>query len=379
MLTRNAMRRLSGPILSGPSTALLAVALCLSGCQTPQPQTGLKAIMATLAATESPPDPTDTLPCQLDLVADLPLHEVAAHYTVDVTVNGMPARMLLDTGSFQTMLSSAAADRLALHRSRTEPGRTIRGVGGERRAAVYASDTLQVGLLQGRNWRFLVADLGLDRLNKQVDGLLASDFLSRYDVDIDLPGHKVALYYPEHDCSRPSAYLQGPLYQVAIGKTAVPLNEKAAALVKAKFGNLHPTYGTPYLNVSVSKQTLLAAIDTGAPHNVLFPSGMAKLKLGVSQFAKDARINSGGMGPDKVPAILHVIDEVDIGDLGVRNVPFLVLRDGPGRGGSPDLLLGLDVMKQIHFWISHTSGTLIMQYPPQPSPPPPPGMAPSGT
>jgi predicted aspartyl protease len=66
-----------------------------------------------------------------------------------------------------------------------------------------------------------------------------------------------------------------------------------------------------------------------------------------------------------VNAARHVLESVTIGDLIVKNMPVAVTDQ---RLGDVDMLLGLPFTRQVHVWISNSSHTLIMQYPPAPSP-----------
>lgn len=70
---------------------------------------------------------------------------------------------------------------------------------------------------------------------------------------------------------------------------------------------------------------------------------------------------------------------IKIGDLEADNLPASVIGQ---TMHDVDILLGLDFFRRIHVWISHSSGRLIMQFPPAKSPlgeaamTPPPGPPP---
>src|SRR3954470_4796432 len=83
----------------------------------------LPAILAVVALSACGSDPT--LPAADDptAVVTLPMQLNGAHASVEVTINGKSARMLLDTGADQIVLSPGAAERLGLPvRSTTTPG-----------------------------------------------------------------------------------------------------------------------------------------------------------------------------------------------------------------------------------------------------------------
>ncbi|MDL2354448.1 MAG: retropepsin-like aspartic protease [Pseudomonadota bacterium] len=73
------------------------------------------------------------LKCQYVNLAELPLRYLGAafHPAVDGAINGLPAPMLIDTGSHATYLTRGAAERLdlALHMT----GARVNGIGGASR------------------------------------------------------------------------------------------------------------------------------------------------------------------------------------------------------------------------------------------------------
>lgn len=106
------------------------------------------------------------------------------HIVVEARVNGLvPARLILDTGAAQTLLSPRvlAAAGVSLTRS-LRPGRT-RGLARDVEVEVErtAVESLEVGRARVERLEVGVYDLGLPDL----DGLLGQDFLSRFRVAID--------------------------------------------------------------------------------------------------------------------------------------------------------------------------------------------------
>jgi predicted aspartyl protease len=104
---------------------------------------------------------------------------------VPVTINGHgPYRFLLDTGASTTILSAAVADNLKIPLRRRAAiltaGRTVD-------VSIRAIRTLNVGGAQLVNIAIAVGDIDLMRKLK-VDGLLGTDYLRRFKVDIDYLG-----------------------------------------------------------------------------------------------------------------------------------------------------------------------------------------------
>jgi aspartyl protease family protein len=106
------------------------------------------------------------------------------HIVVEAHVNGtVPARLILDTGAAQTLLSPRVLAAAGVSRAQgARPGRT-RGLARDVEVEVEraAVETLAVGRARVDHLVVGVYDLGLPDL----DGLLGQDFLSRFHVAID--------------------------------------------------------------------------------------------------------------------------------------------------------------------------------------------------
>jgi predicted aspartyl protease len=314
---------------------------------------------------------TDHLPCSLQIVGTLNFRRVAEHLFVDGLINDKPTALMFDTGAFETIVTPEAAARLGLHQEKERIGyrldSRITGIGGERTTALYSANSVQIGQLRGNKWRFLVADLGMSRLAPGADGTLGSDILWNFDIDLDFPESKIVLYAPHHDCSAPSAYLHGNLYQVPLIRPVESLGlKKLPPVLRNLLAHSPPPEPWPRLELTIGGKTLVAVLDTGAPHTTLFRSGAVKLGLGTDAVKPDPHLMVGGVGPHEVGAVRHVAEPIRIGDLEISHVPMFVV----DTGGLPgvDMLIGLDVLAYIHVWISHSSSSLIMQYPAASSP-----------
>jgi predicted aspartyl protease len=283
--------------------------------------------------------------CSLSLVSRLPLTLSSSGLLVPVTLDGQPAQLIFDTGSFTSILSVAAANRIGLRHTRTEETdavmATLGGIGGGRSAMGVTARTMDLGGLKGRDVNLLAADfrpaLG--------DGLLSIDLISKYDVDLDFPDHQVILYEPIGDCRAPSAFLASPLY-------SVPLRP---------FGRDR----RPRVTVSIGGQEVVAMLDTGAGHSAIFRQAAGRLGLHMDDLAADPHAHAAGVGPNAVRSVRHVFAPVTIGDLTFDHMSVDILDDH--ASDDVQMLLGADFQHAVHLWISYSSGTLIMQYPPRPS------------
>ena len=325
----------SGPTKAAPHVpaAALALLLALTACQT--------------GGAAGPQDG-----CHLGFLGSLPLTPERGHIVLDATINGQPARLMLDTGAFSTLLKPAAAARLGLQPDDMRVG-PIQGVGGRQTMAVYRARAVQIGNVKGRSYPLAVSDIG-GLVAPGTDGIVGMDFFRNEDLDIDLPANRLNLYAPQGDCTHPSAFMHGPLFPVPLLGAAPGRAYQADSSISQ-----------PRIKVTVNGVELDAMMDTGAPHTVLFGAGTKKLGAKGPQ-TDTAHLRAGGIGPNTREASVRYLDHVSLGDLDIQHLPVAVIGDDMGDSG--DMLLGLDFFRHIHVWISHSSGTVIFQYPPQPSP-----------
>ncbi len=274
-------------------------------------------------------------------VTDLPLVRRGHAFYTDMTINGQNAQVLLDTGSSQSMISESAAHRLGLHVSAV--GMTnIVGVGGTRDTGTAWSREVRLGDAHGERLTLTtIEDAGLRRGS---EGILGMDFLYGFDIDLDVPGNRIRLYKAVTGCSAPRAVLGGALYSVDL--VALP-------------GEL-----SPVVTVSINGRQLRALIDTGSPGSLIFRD-----KAHWAGFAAGPPVGitvMRGFGPRAIKGEIRIGAPVQIGDLTVVNMPFVVAQQP--HFGAIDMLLGYDFITRVHLWISHSSGTVIMQYPSSASP-----------
>ena len=249
--------------------------------------------------------------------------------------------MIVDTGASATMLTTAAADRLAL-RLEALP-RFIDGIGGRQQAFGFVARSFQIGRLHGRNFALAAADLGSARQARFEDGLFGADFLAAYDLDVDVPDGRVVLYRASGGCSNPSAALDGNLY-------VVPLLAS------------HVGDSRPHVRVQIGGKTLTALVDTGAPRSVLFRDPARRIGLDMAALNTDQHVRAGGVGPATPDAVRHVLAPVTIGELVVTHLPVTIIDQRAPEDA--DMLLGMDFLSRVHAWFSFSSQNLVLQYPP---------------
>jgi predicted aspartyl protease len=313
----------SGHSFVSPGAAAL-VALLLSGCQSGVPDQ-----------------------CKMVHVSDLGLVSRAGSSPLTPSqLNGVTANMLIDSGSVATLVTKATADRLGV--PVTYENGYLEGIGGTRELYSFYVKSFRLGELHGERFRLVVSPVDFSRSNPPIDGIIGSNFLSNYDVDFDLQRSRVRLFKPLSGCSNPAVVLPEPLFRADL----VP-------------GPGHGGTG-PYVRVDVGGKHLLAEVDSGAYSTVIFRNAAHRLGLYAGDLSNDPHFTSRGVGPRIAKAIRHVMTPITVGEITISNLRVGIMDESMTDG--TEMLLGMDFLSRVHVWLSFSSHTLIMQYPPAPSP-----------
>jgi hypothetical protein len=274
--------------------------------------------------------------CQMAHVSDLPL-SYKDLLTTTAFLNDQPTTVMLDTGAGVTLITKTAADRLKLSLHST--GGWVGGVGGRQELYYFSAKTFRIGQLTGTDLLLGASKVGLDPHGTFIDGILGSDFLSNYDVDLDLPEQKIRLFKVVAGCTTPAANLDQPLY--------------SAALVKPD----DETDKRPHVMVVIGGIKLIAVVDSGAQRSSIFRNSARRLGLRLADLTTDGHSKAIGLGPE-------ARDEV--GEITLSNLPVSIIDQR--SDDDTDMLLGLDFLTRVHVWLSFHSHTMLMQYPPMASP-----------
>ena len=285
----------------------------------------ISCLLAPLAANAS---------CVLDNKAVVPLQVTQGTITLAVEVNGISATFILDTGAQRSLVTQAAVQRLGLARDQWV-GTTMRGIGGiDRRPnanprslslagvplvrrTLNHDTSLTVGVLPNTNVGALV-----------IDGLLGRDFLSLFDLDLDVPNHRLTLYQVKGCTGR-----------------FLPWNGDYNA-IPASIGLEEAVI----LPVAVDGKPLQAILDTGASATLLGASGIYRLGLNPAALMGDRSVQISGLGPRELTVHQHRFRSMQV-DNQLIDAPLLWVE--PVRlQPFADMLLGEDWLARRHVWIS---------------------------
>ncbi len=283
--------------------------------------------------------------CEMALASKLPVQAYGSDLLVPMSLNGKPAQMIFDSGAYYSLITEAAATRVGLRVMRREEydasPTLASGIGGSRSALEMTARSVELGGIKARDFDFTVADF----LKPPVDGLLSLSLIAQFDIDFDLSENEIRLFRPKGDCSAPAAFLSQPLYVVPLRPTGLDRR--------------------PRIRVQIGSTSLVALVDTGAAHSAIFRGPAERIGLRLADLKADQSFTVHGVGSERVRAVRHAIEPVSIGDLEFSNMRLDVLDDRPGD--EVEMLLGADFVRAVHIWISYSSHSLILQYPPHAS------------
>jgi Aspartyl protease len=274
-------------------------------------------LLATLAAPIAAAAPPTT---------PFPISIIDRRCIVPVLLDGRLANMLLDTGAERTVVTREAAIRLKL-RLDTWVETTLRGAGGELETRADVDVTRAtlggVNLFQRHPGplSLAVTDFNLGG----PDGLLGSDILRHYTIDLDYPRAQLTLRPP---------------------------SEKAPNTNAVKLRLLWPNQ--LLAPVRLEGHDLTALVDTGASTSLINARGLYRLGLTRQRMARDPAIADLGLG-GTLKVHEHRFTELRFGPLTVRN-PLMLTAAEPEP--AYDLALGLDVLGQQRLLLSYAAQTL---------------------
>ena len=281
----------------------------------------------------------ETASCSLKLVNSIPITMAAggARPLVAVTINGTQKQFLLDTGGYATQISATAAEELKL--PVTESYVKMLDLYGNASTQAVRVDTFVLGRLGDRNIRMPILTFAENAL---YSGLLAADYMGKYDIELDFAGGKMNYFSPDH-C--PGNVVYWPAAAIA----AVPM----------RFPDHHLI-----LDVSLDGHPFRAIVDTGAPGTTL---SMAEAKRVFDITAED-----------KDKDFEHVFQKLSFEGLEVANPRIAIIPDKVGSKDpnnsfvtgsrvkriddldptAPKMLIGMNILSKLRLYIAFSENKM---------------------
>jgi len=255
---------------------------------------------------------------------------------VTLLANGSPVTLLLDTGAETTILTPAVAQRIGAQPPRVEFPRQMRGITGSLGTSEVELRSLMAGKVPIPWRRVRVASVNMPSVfSGPLDGLLGADSLSSFDIDLDLPHHRM-VFYAKQSCP---------------GAAPAWIEPYARIIARRSFS------GHLVFPVRLNGRDVDAFVDTGAQLTVL--STRAALALGVTEtaLARDRPTVTSGAAAGQLSSHAHRFSSLEIVGEIVRN-PEIVVADV--KLSDADLVLGIDFLISRRIWLSYGSERIFL-------------------
>jgi predicted aspartyl protease len=295
-----------------------------------------------LAACQDPSAPSTTAyRCTVQRTAVLPVALVRGFLLVPGELNGNRAMFVVDTGAEATMVTPQATTEFGLDRDRAH--RTIiHGIGGQITTFNARVMSFAIGNQELLDRGVAVGPLpNVPATEPQIAGLLGADYLSDYDLDLDVPHHTLTLYRMD-GCGDNFV----PPWHLA--RSIVPIRREHKDLLM--------------LDVMVDGERINAMFDSGARVTTLSAAAAGRLGIDEVAMAHDRSITQSGVDRNAVSGHVHQFDQVQVGREVFHDphleIAALVLPNA-------EMLLGADYLRTRHIWVSYTARKLFVAPPGQ--------------
>ena len=112
-----------------------------------------------------------------------------------LSANDHPVTLIMDTGAERTVLTPKAAERIGAQRPVIEFPQQLRGIPGDLRSREVELRSFAAGPVALPWHRVLVAPVMMAQVfATPLDGLLGTDVISDFDIDLNLAHHELKLY-----------------------------------------------------------------------------------------------------------------------------------------------------------------------------------------
>jgi predicted aspartyl protease len=240
---------------------------------------------------------------------------------IPVTVEGRLLSFVVDTGGTVTTIKRDQTQGLGLAPSQTS--RKIIGVAGSSMNVFVISSEFSIGELRFKNLPIYEESRAL----AEADGTLAPDVMRDYDIDIDFAHNSLSLISQDH-CPGQAAD------PATIGSIVIPMYVT---------GNGHVRFP-----VKIDGRDFMATLDTGS--FISFLSMGAAKSLGIDPKVPELRLMRD---TGRYQFFSYPFQSLEFSHVSVRNPHIAIVSDSFASGLGTDLILGMDVLHQMHLRIAY--------------------------
>lgn len=255
---------------------------------------------------------------------------------VTLLANGKPVTLLLDTGAEWTILTPAVAQRIGAEAPRITFDRQVRGIGASLGTREVELRSFSAGSVAIPWRRVRVAAVNISSVfSGPLDGVLGADTLSNFDIELNIPQHRMS-FYTKQTCSAAAPAWIEPYVRIAAGRS---LSNHL------------------FFPAQLDGHRLDAFIDTGAQLSVISLRAARALGVTDAALARDRTTVTVGAAAERIISRVHRFARLEVGSEVVRN-PEIVVADF--KLSDADLVLGMDFLLTRRVWFSYGSQQIFL-------------------
>jgi len=281
----------------------------------------------------------DALPptCQLPRIASLDMDtEESGVVTVPVTINDVSGRWMVDTGNITSMVADTIVRRLDLKRDFNPYGGALLG-------GIPILETARVNSVTFAGMRSGSVNLAIAPeavLPSNTIGMLAPDIMQNYDIEFDFAAGKFNVFEP-NSCPGNTVYWTRTTF------AEVPIK-------------LDPV-GHITIPATLDGKPLTAAVDTGSDGSIMSLDA-AKELFGIdpSNPALKSLGNQEVNGMARTAAYRYPFASLSFEGVQVQNPNITIYKTGGYHHGLPDLVLGIETLRQLHMYVAYQQGAIYL-------------------
>jgi tetratricopeptide (TPR) repeat protein len=291
--------------------------------------------------------------CKLGQMAQFQVTMSQMSPEIVAKINGTEERLIIDSGSFFSMIDAASASALGLHVRPAPVGFYGRGIGGQYELSIATANEFTLPGLTLRNLDFVV---GGSHVGEQAVGVLGRDLLQIGDAEYDFADGVARLMKAENCGDALLAYWLRPgdaysMIKIVKPEQSLELGSRLATRKDFKA----PVIAIAYVNGAAIR----AMFDTGASSSFLSVKAAAKAGLKVDSPGVVPAGDVRGFGQSTVKTYIAPVEVFKIGDEEVRNTR---LRLGDTDLPDADMLIGADFFLSHHIYVANSQDKLYFSY-----------------
>jgi predicted aspartyl protease len=308
---------------------------------------GLSVLVLCVTALQAPWAAAET--CSMAKIADLHVTVTPRNaILVDGSIKGQPAKFLVDTGANTTIFDGAVYSRFDIPRD----GRQVRFTSetGESNGIYRTVPDLKLGNFAGDNLHWDISDEHF--LPDGVYALLGDDFLSSFDLDIDLAHNTIGLFQ-HNSCSSEPVYWSQSFSEadLTVGVNSV------------------------MVGIEINGTATQAVFDTGSSRTYVSTRFTRRLGLDENSPGMMRVGSSHGIGKDSTDIYTYRFSELKVGDEVVKSPILhversLVLKVDTRLSHTaqlnydqrPNVYLGVDFIKTHHIYLAPKDRKMYFTY-----------------